>query len=349
MSIKKTVLFSGIIVFALVIGSAALLLTGCDSGTSSSAPTVIVEQPFTSIDDLKSYLLKQPDNAVYKVKLNVTDITNIKEALLRDVYLDLSGSTITSIGERAFSGCFKLTGITIPDSVTSIGEGAFGSCTNLTGITIPDSVTSIGEWAFFQCKSLTSVTIPNSVTSIGGWAFSSCIKLTGITIPNSVTSIGKRAFLYCPKLTGITIPNSVTSIGEGAFENCTKLTGITIPNSVISIGNSAFGSCTNLTAINVDSGNTNYSSDNGVLYNKTKTTLVAYLPGKSGAFTIPNSVTSIGGWAFSSCIKLTGITIPNSVTSTRYIAPKYNPSKQIMPQNNQFVNLFDKKKHIFIK
>ena len=147
---------------------------------------------------------------------------------------------VTSIGDYAFYGCYRLTSITIPNSVTSIGYYAFQNCSGLTSVTIPNSVTSLGEGAFYGCSGLTSITIPNSVTSIGKEAFSGCSGLTSITIPNSVTYIGWGAFQNCSGLTSITIPNSVTSIESYAFQNCSGLTSITIPNSVTRIGNGAF-------------------------------------------------------------------------------------------------------------
>ena len=178
------------------------------------------------------------------------------------------------------------------------------------------SVTSIGDVAFYECSGLISVTIPNSVTSIGEWAFADCTGLTSVTIPNSVTSIRDYAFYECSGLTSVTISNSVTSIGKSAFYG-TGLTSVTIPNSVTSIGNYAFAECTGLTSINVASDNSNYCSVDGVLFNKDKTTLILiqYPGGKQGAYTIPNSVTSIGDFAFSGCSGLTSIEIPNSVTS----------------------------------
>ena len=228
--------------------------------------------------------------------------------------LTIPGS-VTSIDKDAFCFCSSLTSVTIPDSVTSIGDSAFYGCESLTSVTIPDSVTSIGSCAFYGCASLTSVTIPDSVTSIGGSAFYGCTSLTSVTIPDSVTSIGDYAFYGCESLTSVAIPGSVTSIGWSAFYGCASLTSVTIPDSVTSIGNCAFASCTSLTGIWVAEGNSHYANDaSGVLFNKDKTTLVQ-CPGAFAAYTIPNSVTSIGEYAFSHCTSLTSVTIPNSVTS----------------------------------
>ena len=155
-----------------------------------------------------------------------------------------------------------------------------------------------------------------SVTSIGDVAFNSCTGLTGVTIPAGVRSIGGGAFGGCTGLTGVTIPASVTSIGDSAFYQCTCLGGsVTIPAGVTTIGRCAFGGCTNLAAINVDAGNASFASVDGVLFDHSKSTLLAFPNAKESSYTIPASVTSIGNYAFAYCTSLTGVTIPAGVTS----------------------------------
>ncbi|MCW4127763.1 leucine-rich repeat protein [Prevotella copri] len=131
----------------------------------------------------------------------------------------------------------------IPSSVTSIGDYAFSYCDSLSEIVIPSSFTSIGDYAFSSCRSLSEIVIPSSVTSIGKGAFSCCDSLSEIVIPSSVTSIGDRAFYGCCSLSEIVIPSSVTSIGDRAFYGCCSLSEIVIPSSVTSIGDRAFLGC----------------------------------------------------------------------------------------------------------
>ena len=222
---------------------------------------------------------------------------------------------VTSIGNDAFSDCTSLTSVTIPDSVKQMGAFVFSSCSSLERVKIPDGVTSIEKYSFSACSSLTSVMIPNSVTEIGAYAFDRCSKLQSVTIPSSVTSIGQDAFYGCSSLKSVEIPDGVTSIGNSAFHKCSSLTSIMIPASVTSIGEWAFDDCSSLRSIDVAENNANYSSLDGVVYNKEMTELIRCPGGRSGSFTIPYCVTSIGAEAFGYCSNLTNVIIPSSLTS----------------------------------
>ena len=152
--------------------------------------------------------------------------------------------------------------------------------------------------------------IRKGVKVIGDLAFGDCKFLTNINIPNSVTTIGDGAFAYCKSLTNINIPNSVTTIGEGVFCGCDSLTSITIPSSVVTIIGNPF--C--YWHSNLYNESKAFIYEDHVLFNKNKTTLIAYIA-KETNYTIPNSVTTIENWAFGGCNSLTSINIPNSVTT----------------------------------
>ncbi len=152
------------------------------------------------------------------------------------------------------------------------------------------------------------------VTSIGYGAFENCSGLTRVTISASVTSIGDFAFWGCGALSEVVIPDGVTYLGDAAFYGCISLISITIPASVMTIGNDAL-SCPCLESITVESNNRNYSSLNGVLFDKNKQVLIQYPAGGASKYEIPNSVTCIGESAFAECYDLTSVTIPTCVTN----------------------------------
>ena len=262
---------------------------------------------------------------------------------------------VTSIGDYAFSICEILTSVTIPNSVKSIGNHAFADCKNLPAVIFPNSITNLGTTAFFRCSNLTSIILSNNISSIGQSTFAYCTSLTSIEIPGSVINIGFSAFNYCTNLSTITISEGVRNIDSYAFNGCKSLTSILIPNSVASIGYYVFDYCTNLTSIEVESENNNYASENGVLFDKNKTTLISCPRGKVGAYIIPNSVKKISDYAFQDCIYLTSITIPNNLASIGYYALKNCESLisiDVESNNNTFASengvLFDKSKDTLI-
>ena len=152
--------------------------------------------------------------------------------------------------------------------------------------------------------------IRKGVKVIGDRAFSRCESLTSINIPNSVTTIGNGAFRGCYSLTSINIPIVVTLFGIFMLASCNSLTSITIPSSVVTIIGNPFcfwhGNLYNESKALI--------YEDHVLFNKNKTTLIAYRA-KETNYKIPNNVTTIGNSAFASCDSLTSINIPNSVTT----------------------------------
>ena len=238
------------------------------------------------------------------------------------------GKTVTSIRNCAFYGCKNLVNVTIPDSITSIGNNAFEYCASLKSVLIPGSVTSIGNAAFNRCESLMNIEVIKNNSNY--------FSQDGVLFDKNKTKliqypIGNKRIAY-------DIPNGVKSFGDCAFDSCSTLKNITIPDSVTSIGWGVFSGSESLTNIDVSENNLNYSSYEGVLFNKNKTELIKYPIGNERTsynipagvinfgdvfsdcknlvnITIPNSVTNIGIGAFWQCANLASITITNSVTS----------------------------------
>ena len=151
------------------------------------------------------------------------------------------------------------------------------------------------------------------VVRIGYEAFYDCTGLASVAIPNSVTAIDMEAFSCCTGLTSVIIPNSVTSINDGAFAGCTRLTRITLSSGLTNIGDCVVAGCTELTSIIVAEGNTKYHVAGNCLIETARKKLV--LGCKNSVIPTDGSVTIIGEDAFSNCVGLTSITIPDSVTS----------------------------------
>lgn len=249
-------------------------------------------------------------------------------------------SGVSNIETGAFNGCNFLTSISV-----DVNNSAFSSIAGvlynkagttlvacppgLTSLEIPKGVSSIDSYAIYACEKLSSISIPDSISSIDSSGIADCPALSNFTVDANNTNYKViNGVLYNQAGTTIvacsgtlkTINDlllTVTSIGSYTFSNCTALTSITIPLGITEIGSGAFGSCKDLTSITVDSNNSHYASNEGVLYNKGLTTLQE-CPRSISGISIPQEVTSIASGAFSHCSGLSSISIPVGVRSIGY-------------------------------
>ena len=204
--------------------------------------------------------------------------------------------------------------IKIPASVKTIGAKAFNACTDLINVEFHENVERIEERAFYACINLTNVELPKKLKFIGKEAFNGCRNIEEIVIPESITQIEEKAFQSCRKLKEITLPQNLTSIGIKAFAEA-AITSIKLPATLTQMGQGAFDSCLELQKFEISDSNPNFSVQNGVLFNKTKTELIQYPIGKEDeTYEIPSSVTSILYGAFAESEYLTNISIPEGVT-----------------------------------
>lgn len=204
------------------------------------------------------------------------------------------GAGVETIEANAFYGCSKLVNATLPNSLTKIGDSAFRGCSGLQTIYFGTSVETIGINAFYECKALTSIELPDSLLSLGNNAFSSCSKLQLINFGNGVKEFGNKVFYECKALTSIELPNSLISLGESVFEKCVNLKEVVIADSVKSIGKDAFKEC-------------------NIEIATMPTTAISYVKNAGLKDVILTSGEEIRDNAFSGCVELTSVSLPNSL------------------------------------
>ena len=270
----------------------------------------------------------------YTVENGAATIVRCNNSVSGDITLPtkLGGYPVKGVARIAFLNCENITGITISENITKIESLAFGGLRSLKSITVSsknpaymskDGVLYKGEMReliqYPIANKRSSFVIPDGVDIVADGAFMYSVNLTNITIPNSVTEIGVGAFAYCTGITDIAIPDSVMAFGVRGFEmfcGCENLKSITIGKGIKNIDPGAFKDCNNLSDITVSPENNNFSSKDGVLFNKDKTELIKYPVGNQRTvYSIPNTVKTIGYSAFHESVNLTDITVPNSVTS----------------------------------
>lgn len=210
--------------------------------------------------------------------------------------------TMRQIGMQAFAGCTKLKKVTFTNKLDEIGQAAF-SGSGLTKITIPKGIDEIAPETFADCKKLKTVVLGEEVSAIGERSFAGCEKLQTINLDN-VEEIRSKAFENDTAIAGNLVLKNVVSIDENAFYGCTGIASVDFSDSLQVLGNeyersNPFSYCSNITAFNVDINNANYTSVDGVIYNKTKDMILAYPAKKGGIVNVPENVTEISAYAFS--------------------------------------------------
>jgi len=248
-------------------------------------------------------------------------------------------ATYTEITGQPFQDAWRLTSITINASVVTISNRAFVNAYTLSNIyflghqpTVDDNGAFIGVPSGAKAYVYVDANGFDLDGTTGKWKGLTVVDLA----PDGdyVCSTGSKTTVETPsstpryKITGgvvsdgsscadtVVIPDGIKAIGNNAFEAAATLTSITIPAGVISIGDYAFFNTTALTSFTVAGDNPNYSATDGVLFNKTGTTLLNYPVGKTAtSYSIPSGVTSIGNFAFYDENSLISITIPTGVTS----------------------------------
>ena len=304
--------------------------------------TKIAKLTLTGTGEMKAYSTNVYDTANYYQNTPWYG----SRAALKEIVVD---NGITKIGANAFNGCAAVEKLSVPANTDEYGANAFKDFAALntvvltgigamkdftstdyqttpwylnkdtvTTITLNEGIEVIGTYAFKDNTNLTAMALPSTINSIGANAFTGCTGLTDITIPDATTAINDYAFEGCTGLTAVTFGSGLQSLGNGVFNSCSALTTVTVPASVTDISESAnaFWDCEKLTAINVDDANANYSSDEGVVFDKAKTTLIfAPKANTRTTYTVPDSVTAIGDSAFVDNAKLTSVTIPATVTA----------------------------------
>ena len=232
------------------------------------------------------WLNSQPDGVVYIGK----SAYGYKGDMPKNTELSLK-SGITNISGYAFYEEKNLTSVKIPETVNRIGNWAFLDCEGLKNVNIPDGVKRIESWTFSNCSSLTNITVPDSVTVLDGLAFSYCTNLKNIELSKNLTEIGMGALSHCTSLETIDIPDSVIIMDNIAMAGCSELKSVNIGSNLKTVGGQVFAGCTSLEKVNVNLNNKNYTSENGIWYDKNKTKIILYpYNKKDSAYTTPTSL-----------------------------------------------------------
>lgn len=208
---------------------------------------------------------------------------------------------VTHIAKKAFEN-LAVEEVKIPSTVVDIGCRAFAK-TKIKKVQLPDKVKLIRKNVFYHCRNLEQVKLGKKVWRIGESAFEGCTSLKSVSIPSRTRTVGYRAF-YGSGLEKVSLGKGVKFVEYWAFQNCRHLKNVNIGSTAKMIRNNAFADCPRLKTIQVNKKNPYFSTKNGVLYNKSQTSLLSCPAGKAGTFMIEKKVKTLNKYSFYGCRKL---------------------------------------------
>ena len=252
--------------------------------------------------------------------------------------------SVTSISDSAFSDCQKLASVQWSQNLQTIGRSSFSGCSSLENIVVPKTVKTVGAYAFYNCTSISSVSFTDNpkggfYVDIQSSAFSNCTALKDISFSKNIKYLRSSAFYGCSSLVDVVLSDNITDIDYLAFSKCTALESIKLPSKLNTLGY-GFISGTAITSLTIPASLTSCESYDsyytggsygplGGAENLTELIFesgIETIPAKLAwltpsetthltTVTIPDTVTSIGGYAFYNCKVLGETYIPESVTS----------------------------------
>lgn len=295
----------------------------------SNIPEVDVPDSIPATVGLRFAL--NPDRTAYRVVGYNTVGLPAGAVLSSSVYIPYTylGLPVIDIAHNAFFGA-DVTSVALPKTLLRISEGAFETSA-IASINIPASVLYIEDGAFARCKSLTSITVEEgnsrysvvskflvdgnrlirgfgeadidaSITEIADYAFSGCEAIETLTIPATVQVIGESVFRECPNLKVVTIEAPIDELPTCTFQDCTALNRVDLPESVTAIGHGAYRASGIISLVIPD----------------TVKSIGSYAFADCGNLEdvdiMEGAITEIGGAAFENCVSLTTLLIPEGVT-----------------------------------
>ncbi len=221
---------------------------------------------------------------------------------------EIDGAPVTEIADSAFSECYFLKEVTVPDSVKIIGRQAFSACSELKTVKLPVEIEQMGAGVFDACPVLESVTVPKGISELPEATFYECKGLKTVIMPEGIEVINSESFYGCESLSEITFPDSLTTIGDYAFQGCSSLKIVTLTENVHNLGSYIFFDCKSLSAIETADENSMFTSRDGVLFTKDGITLVRYPEAKKDeSYAIPEGCMQLANGSFVDAVYLKNI------------------------------------------